>query len=94
MRSEHYESLSDLKLENKFAVVPLTIQLDNDINMSLEMIPKATQKIRSSFGEVYATFFMSQITLSILPYFLANWFLNLSTLPFTLAFSNTPGLLK
>lgn len=30
----------------------------------------------------------------VTPYFLMNWFLMKSTLPYTLAFSNTPGLVK
>ncbi len=37
---------------------------------------------------------MSYYTSMFSPYFLQNWFIRKSTLPFTLAFSNTPGPLK
>jgi hypothetical protein len=83
-----------MKLENKFAPVSLTIPIASNIEESLRLIPKATAKLRSSFGEIYATYAISFYTNMFMPYFLSNWFILRSTLPFTLAFSNTPGLLK
>ena len=50
--------------------------------------------MRNSLVDVYATyaatFFLSMFT----PYIVLNWFQDFSTKPYTMAFSNTPGLLK
>ena len=42
IRFKHYESVDKLKLENRFAIVPLEIPLYEDIRTSLKEIPKAT----------------------------------------------------
>ena len=41
---------------------------------------------------MFATYISTLVLVSIMPYYISNWFLNCSTLPYTLAFSNTPGL--
>ena len=94
IRWAYYPTAKDVKLENKFAVVPLDIPLRRDMDEALKVIPKATWKLRSAFGEVFAIYVLSKISMTFLPYFLTNNFLNSSTKPFTLAFSNTPGFLK
>jgi hypothetical protein len=94
IRFQHYLTMEELKLENKFAVVPLTIPLNKDMQASLREIPKATQMIRSKFGQIYATYIATKFTMTLLPYFMTNWYMNFSTLAFTFAFSNVPGLLK
>jgi hypothetical protein len=94
IRFQHYSTLESLRLENKFAVVPLEIPLHADLQTSMKAIPLATAKIRRAFNLVYATYVATKFTLNVLPYFVANAYLNMSTLPFTLAFSNVPGLLK
>ena len=45
-------------------------------------------------GDVYATYISTFILSMFLPYEVLNWFQSISTRPFTLAFSNTPGLLR
>ena len=42
IRFKHYPSIDELKLENKFAAVPLRIPLKGDIKEALKVIPKAT----------------------------------------------------
>ena len=37
---------------------------------------------------------MSFYAMKFTPYFLSDWFLRISTKPYTLAFSNVPGLLR
>jgi hypothetical protein len=37
---------------------------------------------------------MSFYSIMFTPYFLSDWFIRKSTLPYTMAFSNVPGLLK
>jgi hypothetical protein len=94
IRYQHYEKVEDIKLENKFAPIPLTIPLSKDLIEAFKLIPKASSKLRNAFGEVYATYAGSYYSSMLSPYFLSNWFLNRASSPITLAFSNTPGLLK
>lgn len=37
---------------------------------------------------------MSYYSIMFTPYFLSDWFITKSTIPYTMAFSNVPGLLK
>jgi NRPS condensation-like uncharacterized protein len=94
IRFKHYENVKELRLENMIGIVPLTIPLHSDIAVSLREIRKATDKIRTAFGTVYASYIISKSTVGILPYFLTSWYLDFCILPFTFAFSNTPGILK
>lgn len=45
-------------------------------------------------GEVYATYAATFYSTMFLPYYVLNWVTYKSTKPYTMAFSNTPGLLK
>ena len=45
-------------------------------------------------GDVYATYISTFVLSMFLPYAVLNWFQSVSTRPFTLAFSNMPGLLR
>lgn len=94
IRFKHYPSVDKLKLENKFAVVPLRIPLKRHMKDALKAIPVATSKIRKQFGEIYATYVLTKLSVALMPYFISNWYMNFSIMPFTFAFSNTPGILK
>jgi len=94
IRFKHYQSIDELKLENKFAVVPLRVPLFDDLKISLKEIPKATSKLRSAFGEVYTTYSLTKFATKYFPYFFSQWYVNFSSMAFTLALSNTPGILK
>lgn len=94
IRFQHYGSWERVKFENKFAPVPLRIPLYADISKSLELVPKVTGILRDQFIDVYAMYAMTYYFAMFAPYFLQNWFVMKSTNPYTMAFSNTPGLLK
>ena len=94
IRFKPFATVEEVKLDNKFAGVPLQIPLYNDLNEALKGIPELTSKIKKAFSEVYATYFAMKMALSFLPYFVNNMYLNFSANSFTLAFSNMPGLLK
>eukprot|EP00347_Sterkiella_histriomuscorum_P012286 403369170 len=94
IRFEHYKSLEELKLENKFAVVPLKIPLIEDINKSMKEIPKATKKLKTSFRDVYSTYFLTKLATKYFPSFFCQWYVNYTSQAFTMAFSNVPGILK
>lgn len=50
--------------------------------------------MRNRFGDVYATYAMTYYLTMFMPYYFLNWSTFYSTKPYTMAFSNTPGLLK
>lgn len=94
IRFAHYPTWDKVKFENKFAPFPLTIPLNTDLQTSLEQVKRVTSQLRNSLGDVYATYAATYYLTMFMPYALMNWFQDLSTLPYTLAFSNTPGLLR
>ena len=94
IRFEHYGSWERVKFENKFAPVPLVIPLCKDLNTSLEKVSKVTALLRDQFIDIYATYAMSYYFAMFAPYALFNYSMMKSTIPYTMAFSNTPGLLK
>ena len=94
IRFKHYETVEELKLENKFAAINLKIPLLDNIDDAVKSVPKVTSTLRNAFGEVYATYALSYYGIMFCPYWITNWFIQYSTSPFTLAFSNTPGLVK
>ena len=75
IRFKHYETFEEVKFENKFTVVPLTIPLHGEIEVALNEIPKITKKLRSGFGKVYAMYACTMFSAAFLPYFLMNYVL-------------------
>lgn len=50
--------------------------------------------MKGSYGKIYAFYFFSLVTGAFVPSFLLKFMAEMFTLPFTLAFSNTPGILR
>lgn len=72
----------------------MTIPLESDINRSLVEVHKVTSRLRNGFGEVYAAYAAAWYSGMFSPNWLLSLFSIFSTKPYTLAFSNLPGLLK
>ena len=94
IRFHHYETIEQLKMENKFAPISMTIPLKKNMEESLKVVPKVTACLRNAFGEVYATYAASFYSTMFLPHNILDMFIAKSSIPFTLAFSNTPGPIK
>jgi hypothetical protein len=94
IRFAHYPSWEKVKFENKFAPFPMTIPLESDIDQSLVEVHKVTSRLRNGLGEVYAAYAATWYGSMFAPKWLLSWFSVFSTKPYTLAFSNLPGLLK
>lgn len=94
IRFKHYETIDELKLENKFAPIPVVIPLENTMEKALKVIPKVTAKLRTSFGSVYATYAFSFYSTLLLPHWFLDLFIKQATIPYTLALSNVPGPIK
>ena len=50
--------------------------------------------MKKRFPEIYSTYALSYFCSMFMPHFVNNFTVNYTTKPATLAFSNTPGLLK
>ena len=94
IRFAHYPSWEKVKFENKFAPYPMTIPLESNIDQSLVEVHKVTSRLRNGLGEVYAAYAATWYGGMFAPKWLTSWFSVFSTKPYTLAFSNLPGLLK
>lgn len=94
LRFGHYGSWEKVKFENKFAPVPLVVPLSDTLEESFRAVPKVTRLLREHFIDIYCTYACTYYFTMFAPYFVLDWFLMQSTKPYTLAFSNTPGLLK
>ena len=94
IRFAHYPSWEKVKFENKFAPFPMTIPLETDLDRSLVEVHKVTSRLRNGYGDVYATYAATWYASMFVPKWLMLWFSEFSTKPYTLAFSNLPGLLK
>lgn len=94
IRWNYYRTYDEVKLENKFAPMALKIDLEDDAHSALERTKRVSRDMKKSFGKVYATYFLSLCT----AYFTPLWLMKLGaesvTKPFTMAFSNTPGVLR
>ena len=94
IRFGHYQKVEDIRMENHFSVVPLTIPLRDDLKASIQEVPRITRQLHSGFGPIYATYIMVRVAASIFPHWLMQKFINFTSKPFTLAYSNVPGLFK
>ena len=88
-----YLSWEKVKFENKFAPIPLIIPLDSDIRESLRKVPKVTSQLRHQFVDTYAAYALSYYMCMFMPYSILNY-MSQGSLPYTLVFSNVPGLIK
>lgn len=94
IRYKHYESLKELKLENKFAPVGIVLPLKSDVTEEMGIVAKITKLMKKRFPMVYALYAISYFGIMFGPNTFSSWFLETGSKPFTLAFSNLPGLLK
>ena len=53
-----------------------------------------SKKMKNSFAKIYAIYFLSLLTTNFVPTFMMKIGADKMTKPFTLAFSNTPGILR
>ena len=83
-----------MRLENKFAPLPLKVELVSDPEEALERAKRVSRKMKQSFAKIYAVYFIGLVTSYFLPTFMLKITGEKITKPFTLAFSNTPGILK
>jgi hypothetical protein len=59
MRFGFYPTRDDVKIENKFAVLPLKLPLVSNMSDSYKKISQVTKKLKSSIGYIYTSYFIT-----------------------------------
>jgi len=94
IRFEFYHAPEEIKLENKFAVLPVTLPLTENMSSAYPKVQKVTKFLKESMALVYAmyalTFYANIFCPRIIPLLSADS----TSKKFTMAFSNTPGPIK
>ena len=93
IRFAFYPTPEKVKLENKFACIPLMLPIVKNMKDSYGTIAKATKTLRN-IPAVYSSYLLTRLGSRIMPKLLARRLLNDATDNFTLGFSNTPGPVK
>lgn len=94
IRWKQYETYDDVKLENKIAPIPLKIDLFADSKSAIERANLVSSRMKKSLAKTYAYYFMALVAGFFMPIFILKITGDKITKPFTMAFSNTPGILK
>lgn len=97
IRFRFYPTPADVKLENKFAALPLTVPLTTSMEQAYPQIKQASKAIKNSFSSflfVYGTYWVQKFSNTILPRVMTRNTLNFVSSKYTMAFSNTPGPIK
>jgi len=94
VRWEFYPTYESVKLENKFAAFPVKIPLEENHEKAIFKVKKATNKIKTGFTKMYASYIMSLTFGVFVPEHIWKLLMHRASIPYTLAFSNVPGVIK
>lgn len=94
IRWSMYKTFEAVKLENKFAPIPMTIPLETEPDKTIPKIKKVTKKMKSDFAVTYCMYLFARITGKLLPHAVNNFIQNEGSKSYTIGFSNSPGFLK
>lgn len=93
IRFKFYPTPEDVKLENKFAAIPMLVPLTEDMESAYGQIKKVTDTIKS-LPFFYINYALALISNILLPKFIPKMAVDDVSKKFTLAYSNTPGPIK
>mmetsp|Transcript_42231 Transcript_42231/g.30404 ORF Transcript_42231/g.30404 Transcript_42231/m.30404 type:complete len:174 (+) Transcript_42231:923-1444(+) len=94
LRWEFYPTRESVRMENKIGAYPMNIALEEDPEVALKKVSKVTRKMKARFGKMYAAYIFGIVCGWFVPEFVMRATSTALTIPFTLAFSNTPGVVK
>ena len=94
IRFAFYPTVDSIKLENKFAVVPLKVPVTDQMETAYTKVQKATKSLRSALSFTYFMYAMCFYSNIVTPRFAPKWFVESVSNKYTMAFSNTPGPIK
>lgn len=88
------KSREDIRIENKFAALPIKMPLINNMKDSYKRIQKVTAQIKKQASLIYCSYAVSFYGTILLPRIFPRLFVHSATMKFTCALSNTPGPIK
>lgn len=94
IRFKFYPTKEEVKLENKFAAIPLTVPTTDKMETSYGKIKVVTGQLRKSLGLIYAVYALSFWSTLLTPRAAVLSTVQTITGKFTIGFSNTPGPIK
>lgn len=94
LRWEFYPTRESVCMENKIGAYPMNIALEENPEDALKKVSKVTRKMKERFGKMYATYIFGIVCGWFVPEFVMKATSGALTLPYTMAFSNTPGVVK
>lgn len=94
LRFKFYKTRQHIKLENKFAAIPITVPLSSSMDEAYVKIKKATKSLKNSMAIIYTTYAITSWSNKLLPRFFVQQTANETIDKFTIALSNVPGIVK
>lgn len=94
LRFKFYKSRQHVKMENKFAALPICVPLSSTMEESYKRIHNVTKSLKNSMGLVYGTYALSFWGNKLFPRSLVRHTTVSMSDKFTIALSNTPGAIK
>mmetsp|Transcript_2010 Transcript_2010/g.3556 ORF Transcript_2010/g.3556 Transcript_2010/m.3556 type:complete len:424 (+) Transcript_2010:269-1540(+) len=94
IRFKMYQSMQDLKIENKFTTMGFKVPLCQTMKEGYKPIQRVTSQIKKSFGYIYAMYAFIFWTSSLIPRICSHHTVESISQKYTIAFSNTPGPVK
>ena len=94
IRWKYYNTYDEVELENKFAPMPIKIPLEQEPEKALKSATRVSRDMKKQFAKVYTIYLVSVFLGLFIPTFASKLAAEKMTKPFTMAFSNTPGILK
>ena len=94
VRFEFYQKYQDIKLENKFSVIPLTIPLKKTMQEAYPVVTEVSRYIKSSVAYMYCSYAMTFWSSLLLPRMISQIGLHNASMQLSFTFSNNPGPIK
>jgi len=94
IRFNFYKTPEEVKIENRFSIMPLRIPLCDSMQGSYKTMNKLSTTLKNLYGFVYGVYAVTFWSSLIMPRFINKATLDDLTTKFTISFSNIAGMLK
>lgn len=94
LRFKFYKSRHHVKMENKFACLPMEVPLSSTMEEAYTKIHKASKTLKNSAGITYAMYAMAYWCNKLLPRVMSQQVCRELSNSFTIALSNVAGAIK
>lgn len=89
-----YPTVEAVRMENKFAPCPMKLPIVEDPQKCMITVKKQTGKLRNAFPALFFVYNFAKFMALVMPDWLSAFLQGDMSNRFTLAFSNTPGILR